>query len=76
MSTDVHLQPLYGSTKDGPVSSLLLIDGFKVLLDCGWSEPYNVDLLTPLKEYVDPQFHCLRPFKHAFSSIHLLRPSH
>ena len=51
MSTEVLFQPLYGSADGGPVSSLLSIDGFKVLLDCGWCEPYNVELLAPLKAY-------------------------
>jgi hypothetical protein len=54
MSIEVSFRPLYGSGNDGPLASVLDIDGFKILLDCGWAEPYNTDLLIPLKEYVRP----------------------
>lgn len=54
MSTEVLFEPLYGSTDNGPICSLLSIDGFKILLDCGWAEPFNVELLAPLKAYVLP----------------------
>lgn len=70
MSTEVLLQPLYGSSKDGPVSSLLTIDGFKVLLDCGWSEPYNVELLAPLKEYV-PRYKLVIFCYSQFNMLHM-----
>jgi Cft2 family RNA processing exonuclease len=46
----VLFQPIYGSSGDGPISSLLEIDGFKILLDCGWDEPFSISLIEPLKE--------------------------
>lgn len=52
MSTEVNLTPLYGSQDVGPVSSVLDIDGFKILLDCGWAEPFHPALLEPLRLYV------------------------
>lgn len=51
MSTEVSFQPIYGSSSDGPVSSLLVIDGFKILLDCGWIEPFSVSMIEPLRLY-------------------------
>jgi cleavage and polyadenylation specificity factor subunit 2 len=48
----VYFEPLYGFDESGPVSSVLEIDGFRILLDCGWNELFDVSLLNPLKEYV------------------------
>lgn len=72
MSTEVSFQPIYGSSNDGPVSSLLVIDGFKILLDCGWIEPFSISLIEPLRLYdfaLLPLFHLL------FAIFHHLKGS-
>ena len=53
MSRDVKFTPLYGAEGSGPLSSLLQLGDFTVLLDCGWAEPYDLALLQPLRDVVD-----------------------
>lgn len=49
MGTKVNFQPLYGA-RDGhqALSYLLQIDDLTLLLDCGWTEDYDLELLRPL----------------------------
>lgn len=44
----VLLQPLCGIAGQPALCYLLDIDGVRVLLDCGWTESFNVELLAPL----------------------------
>ena len=50
MGTKVEFKALYGSSSSGPVSSLLCINEFKLLLDCGWDDRYDTELLKPIVE--------------------------
>eukprot|EP00761_Pharyngomonas_kirbyi_P001174 gb/GECH01001176.1/.p1 GENE.gb/GECH01001176.1/~~gb/GECH01001176.1/.p1 ORF type:complete len:727 (+),score=167.88 gb/GECH01001176.1/:1-2181(+) len=51
MAKSINFTPLYGCQDDNtPVSYLLEVDGFKLLLDCGWDESTNPELLEPLKD--------------------------
>jgi cleavage and polyadenylation specificity factor subunit 2 len=72
MSTEVLFQPLYGSANYGPVASLLEIDGFKILLDCGWTETFNVELLEPLRAFVPPMYHNLTVLDEPFHLVHVI----
>lgn len=48
MGTRVQLTPLSGVYSEGPLCYLLDVDGFRFLLDCGWDDRFNVDVLQPL----------------------------
>ena len=52
MGSQIKFTQLYGATCDAPLSSLLEINGFTFLIDCGWTEAFDVTLLDPLKEAV------------------------
>ncbi|XP_031484063.1 cleavage and polyadenylation specificity factor subunit 2 [Nymphaea colorata] len=48
MGTSVQVTPLCGVHSEYPLSYLLSIDGFNFLVDCGWNDFFDVDLLQPL----------------------------
>ena len=52
MSSSVKFTPICGahtsSSTPTPLCYLLQIDEFNILLDCGWSEPFDVAVLEPL----------------------------
>ncbi|CAN6461690.1 unnamed protein product [Victoria cruziana] len=48
MGTSVQVTPLCGVHSENPLSYLLAIDGFNFLVDCGWNDFFDVDLLQPL----------------------------
>lgn len=50
MGTHIEYVSLYGNADSGPVCGLLKIDGVNLLLDCGWDDDYDVELLNPIKE--------------------------
>lgn len=52
MGSQINFTQLYGETCDAPLSSLLEINGFTFLIDCGWTEAFDVATLNPLKEAV------------------------
>lgn len=52
MGSQIKFTQLYGATCDAPLSSLLEINGFTFLIDCGWTEAFDVALLDPLKEAI------------------------
>ena len=46
----VTLTPVYGAQGGGaPLCSLLTIDGVRILLDCGWSDTFDVAAIEALK---------------------------
>lgn len=47
----VTFTSLYGAGKHEPLASLLKVDDVNILLDCGWNEAFNEELLAPLKAY-------------------------
>jgi cleavage and polyadenylation specificity factor subunit 2 len=53
MSSDVFFTPLWGANSEGAVCFLLEVDGCRLLLDCGWSESFDPDLLDPLAKLIE-----------------------
>ncbi|KAL2635973.1 hypothetical protein R1flu_007452 [Riccia fluitans] len=47
-SSSVKLTPLSGAHSESPLCYLLEVDGFRFLLDCGWTDMFDVDQLKPL----------------------------
>ena len=65
MGTQISFTPLLGSLSEGPVSYLLTVDGLTVLLDCGWTDAYDVSSVEPLCEARGPrlQFDCQTSYR-------------
>ena len=51
MGSQIKFTQLYGVV-DPPLCSLLEINSFTFLIDCGWTEEFDVTLLEPLKEAI------------------------
>ncbi len=51
MSVAITFRPLFVDG-DKPLCSLLKIDNYNILLDCGWDENFNEEDLAQLREYV------------------------
>ncbi|KAK3263037.1 hypothetical protein CYMTET_28139 [Cymbomonas tetramitiformis] len=52
--TEVQFRPLYGVYSEAdPLCYLLKIDGYGILLDCGWTDFLDVSLLEPLKAHIN-----------------------
>ncbi len=45
----VLLTPLYGVLGQPALCYLLQVDDTRILLDCGWNDRFQLDMLTPLK---------------------------
>jgi cleavage and polyadenylation specificity factor subunit 2 len=54
MGTSVQVTPLSGAHSEAPLCYLLQVDGFRFLLDCGWTDSFDLSLLEPLKRFVPP----------------------
>lgn len=52
MTANINFRPLYGCGVDEPYCSLLCIDKFTILLDCGWNDAFDETLLAPLKQVI------------------------
>ncbi|PAN11008.1 hypothetical protein PAHAL_2G133300 [Panicum hallii] len=48
MGTSVQVTPLSGAYGEGPLCYLLAVDGFRFLLDCGWTDLCETSQLQPL----------------------------
>ncbi|XP_073012488.1 cleavage and polyadenylation specificity factor subunit 2 isoform X1 [Typha latifolia] len=48
MGTSVQVTPLCGVYSENPLCYLLSIDGFNFLMDCGWNDLFDPNLLQPL----------------------------
>ena len=49
MGVAVKVTPIYGShTNQHPLATLLTVDDFNILLDCGWSSPFDPEYLQNL----------------------------
>ena len=48
----INFSPIYGISSSDPLCYLLEIDGYKILLDCGWSYTLNSNILLPLKSII------------------------
>mmetsp|Transcript_30814 Transcript_30814/g.80643 ORF Transcript_30814/g.80643 Transcript_30814/m.80643 type:complete len:792 (+) Transcript_30814:220-2595(+) len=51
MTSIVKFTPISGAQNEGPCCYLLEVDQFKLLLDCGWTEQFDVDQIRRLKDY-------------------------
>lgn len=51
--TALRFTPLYGVHGGGPLSYLLEVGNFIVLLDCGWDDRYDPKMLRPLLDILD-----------------------
>ncbi|CAM6100385.1 unnamed protein product [Calypogeia fissa] len=47
-SCSVQLTPLSGAHSESPLCYMLQVDGFRFLLDCGWTDSFDVSQLQPL----------------------------
>ena len=54
MGTSVQVTPLSGAYGEGPLCYLLAVDGFRFLLDCGWTDLCDTSQLQPLAKYASP----------------------
>ena len=63
MGIPVKFTPFYGAQEEGPIASLLQINDFTVLLDCGWNDAFDVALLEPLTEYVKSTFMVCKDYR-------------
>ena len=48
----IQFTPLSGAHSEKPLSYLLEIDDFKILLDCGWNDKLDLADIQPIVEYV------------------------
>jgi cleavage and polyadenylation specificity factor subunit 2 len=48
MGTSVQVTPLSGAYGEGPLCYLLVVDDFRFLLDCGWTDHCDPAILQPL----------------------------
>ena len=49
MSSSISVQPLAGVYGSAPLAYLLQINETRILLDAGWDERFDVDVLAPLE---------------------------
>jgi cleavage and polyadenylation specificity factor subunit 2 len=50
----INFTPLYGVHSNEPCCAYLLeVDDVCILLDCGWTDEYNIDILKPLQRVID-----------------------
>jgi cleavage and polyadenylation specificity factor subunit 2 len=49
----ISFRAVLGAGEDEPLCYLLELDGFKILLDCGWDYNFDVALLAPLAQIVN-----------------------
>jgi cleavage and polyadenylation specificity factor subunit 2 len=50
MTSYIKFTPLSGAKNEEPLCYLLEIDEVKILLDCGWSDSFNIEDLAQLKK--------------------------
>lgn len=52
MTAVINFTPLYGASENEPFCSVLQIDDYRILLDCGWDERFDEAMLEPLRKFV------------------------
>ena len=50
MTSIIKLSVLSGAYDEGPLCYLLQVDEFRFLLDCGWNESFNAEIIEPIKK--------------------------
>lgn len=85
MTSLIKFTPLSGAHDEHPLCYLLEIDDAKILLDCGWSETLNVEMLGELSKVagsVDavllshPDLSHLGAYPYAYSNLNLNCPTY
>eukprot|EP01112_Ceratiomyxa_fruticulosa_P013936 TRINITY_DN3952_c0_g1_i2.p1 TRINITY_DN3952_c0_g1~~TRINITY_DN3952_c0_g1_i2.p1 ORF type:complete len:765 (-),score=147.43 TRINITY_DN3952_c0_g1_i2:128-2422(-) len=83
MTSIVKFTALCGAQTEDPLSYLLEIDDFLILLDCGWNDQFDTKLLEPLRKVADkidavlishPDVYHLGALPYAFSKLGLKAP--
>ena len=72
---NVTFTPLYGIHGGGPISCLLRLHDFTILLDCGWAEPFDAAALQPLVDVLPSIDAGENSSLHAFHSTLAVRPN-
>lgn len=49
MTSIIKLQALSGAMDESPPCYLLQVDEVRILLDCGWNEKFDFDLIKEVK---------------------------
>lgn len=52
MTVELAFRALYGVHGGQPLCYLLRVGGFTLLLDCGWTDAFDTQLLEPLRAVV------------------------
>jgi len=52
MTSIIKFIPLAGACDDGPCCSILQVDDFKLLLDCGWNESFNMNIIENIAKHI------------------------
>lgn len=52
MTSIVKFESISGLSEDAPLCYLLSIDGFTFLLDCGWNDTYDMEVMRRLKPHI------------------------
>jgi len=52
MTSIIRLTPVSGGGEETPHCYLLDVDGFNILLDCGWDSNFNMEFIKELKKHV------------------------
>ena len=52
MTVELAFRPLYGVHGGQPLCYLLRVGGFTLLLDCGWTDAFDPQMLEPLRAVV------------------------
>eukprot|EP00730_Choanoeca_flexa_P000243 TRINITY_DN10111_c0_g1_i3.p1 TRINITY_DN10111_c0_g1~~TRINITY_DN10111_c0_g1_i3.p1 ORF type:complete len:744 (+),score=211.36 TRINITY_DN10111_c0_g1_i3:109-2340(+) len=85
MTSIVRFRALSGAQNEDPLCYLLELDNKRILLDCGWNESFDVELLSLLKEVaptVDvvllshPDLLHLGAYPYAFTKLGLTCPAY
>jgi hypothetical protein len=62
MGTKVRVTPLSGAHSEAPLCYLLEVDDFRFLLDCGWTDTFDLSLLEPLARFFSAIINPFRKF--------------
>lgn len=51
MTSIIKLQALSGAQDESPPCYILQVDDVRILLDCGWDEKFDMELIRELKRF-------------------------
>ncbi|XP_049849275.1 cleavage and polyadenylation specificity factor subunit 2-like [Schistocerca gregaria] len=50
MRTNIHFTPVYGVDDGAALCCLLEVDGFRILLECGWDDTFGLEQIESLRD--------------------------